>query len=367
MLSAAFLVGTATAQTTQASSTTPSAPAPTAITDVPAGHWAREAVTLLVQKGLMTGFPDGTFRGGQNLTRNEAAMILARLVQAGTLQQPGVQRGLTDSDINTLALGVQEVMQQLVVFNNRVTDLSTDLDGTKTRLETVETTLQEVTQVGATKEDVQQLASTAATKADISNLEARLSTLEVRAAAQQEKDATPTPAVPAVPAKSGLPAPGDLPNVTFRPDPEPKFSIGGGIDSSLSSGLGYFVTVGARNVIGKFGVQAEGAFNSGSRSYGVQSNLTFPFGGPDAQLEPFLGLGGGLLISPDRTAPDSGVSDFFASGLLGLNYKFTETMHISAEADTRYYFSNKGTGTGLGAAAPSGIGLHLKLGAKLTF
>ncbi|WP_287371434.1 S-layer homology domain-containing protein, partial [Oceanithermus sp.] len=49
--------------------------------DVPDGHWARNAVDEATRLGLVTGFPDGTFRGEELLNRYQAAMILYRLVQ----------------------------------------------------------------------------------------------------------------------------------------------------------------------------------------------------------------------------------------------------------------------------------------------
>ena len=49
--------------------------------DVPKDHWARNAVDETTRLGLITGFPDGTFRGDDLLSRYQAAMILYRLVQ----------------------------------------------------------------------------------------------------------------------------------------------------------------------------------------------------------------------------------------------------------------------------------------------
>ncbi len=49
--------------------------------DVPAGHWAKEAVEALAAKGIIVGFPDGTFRGNETLTRYQAALIIYRLLQ----------------------------------------------------------------------------------------------------------------------------------------------------------------------------------------------------------------------------------------------------------------------------------------------
>ena len=46
--------------------------------DVPAKHWAYDSVMKLEKAGIVEGFPDGTFRGQQNMTRYEMAQIIAR-------------------------------------------------------------------------------------------------------------------------------------------------------------------------------------------------------------------------------------------------------------------------------------------------
>lgn len=48
--------------------------------DVPAYHWAYDAVTQLAAYGLIQGFPDGTFKGDQPMTRYQMAMVVARLL-----------------------------------------------------------------------------------------------------------------------------------------------------------------------------------------------------------------------------------------------------------------------------------------------
>ncbi len=49
--------------------------------DVPPDHWAAAAVREVVAKGIMKGFPDGTFRGDQPVTRYELAVALARFMR----------------------------------------------------------------------------------------------------------------------------------------------------------------------------------------------------------------------------------------------------------------------------------------------
>lgn len=46
--------------------------------DVPKTHWAYDAVEYLASKGLVEGYPDGTFKGDRTMTRYELAMIIAR-------------------------------------------------------------------------------------------------------------------------------------------------------------------------------------------------------------------------------------------------------------------------------------------------
>ncbi len=57
--------------------------------DVPADHWAAEAVNTLAQQGILKGYPDNTFRGESPVTRYELAITLARFAQMlQPVQQP---------------------------------------------------------------------------------------------------------------------------------------------------------------------------------------------------------------------------------------------------------------------------------------
>ncbi len=49
--------------------------------DVPKDHWAAGAVQKLRDEGVLLGYPDGTFRGSQPLTRYELAAALQRFVE----------------------------------------------------------------------------------------------------------------------------------------------------------------------------------------------------------------------------------------------------------------------------------------------
>ncbi|MGL5511922.1 MAG: S-layer homology domain-containing protein, partial [Sporomusa sp.] len=49
--------------------------------DVPAKHWAYDAVKQLAQDGIVTGYEDGTFKGDKTVSRYEMASIVASAMQ----------------------------------------------------------------------------------------------------------------------------------------------------------------------------------------------------------------------------------------------------------------------------------------------
>jgi len=88
--------------------------------DIPAGHWALEAVAEISRLGIITGFPDGTFRGSDNLTRYQAALIIQRvLTVVGRVGVPAV-------DLTALRNAIQELSADLSALNVRVVQLEVD-------------------------------------------------------------------------------------------------------------------------------------------------------------------------------------------------------------------------------------------------
>jgi len=55
---------------------------------VPFDHWAYDAVQQLVDKGIIIGYPDGTFKGDRAMTRYEFAMAISRLLDVVKQQAP---------------------------------------------------------------------------------------------------------------------------------------------------------------------------------------------------------------------------------------------------------------------------------------
>ncbi|HIE51660.1 MAG TPA: S-layer homology domain-containing protein, partial [Armatimonadetes bacterium] len=85
-------------------------------TDVPFQHWAYEAVNQLAEAGLLEGYPDGTFRGKENLTRYEFAMALSRLLDhIERLVEETVRRiAPPPAEVRVTDEQVRRVVQQII-------------------------------------------------------------------------------------------------------------------------------------------------------------------------------------------------------------------------------------------------------------
>ncbi len=110
--------------------------------DVPANHWAYNAVNALAEQGLLEGYPDGTFKGKQSLTRYEFAQAIARMMdrmeQMGGIQGPpgppgpaGAGGGLTPEQQALLDKLAKEFAPELKA-------LRSDLDELTKRVEDLE-------------------------------------------------------------------------------------------------------------------------------------------------------------------------------------------------------------------------------------
>ena len=116
--------------------------------DVPAGHWAKEAVEALAAKGLILGFPDGTFRGNEGLTRYQAALIIYRLLQQieEELKANGTSptmQALSPEDLEALKNAVQELAAELAALGVRVSALE-DSAATKEDIARLESLIEEL-------------------------------------------------------------------------------------------------------------------------------------------------------------------------------------------------------------------------------
>ena len=99
--------------------------APNPFSDVTPNDWAYQAVSQLAAEGVVEGYPDGTFKGQQNITRYEMAQMVARAMvkqdQLNAEQQAQLNR-LADEFANELnSLGVRVSNLEDRVGNVKVT------------------------------------------------------------------------------------------------------------------------------------------------------------------------------------------------------------------------------------------------------
>jgi len=105
--------------------------------DVPDVHWARDAVANLAAKGLVEGYPDGTYKGDRAATRYEMAMVVARLL--AKMEQEHATFA-TKADLEELRKLVMQLRDELDALGVRVTNLEENvakLDKRVTELERI--------------------------------------------------------------------------------------------------------------------------------------------------------------------------------------------------------------------------------------
>lgn len=105
--------------------------------DVPDEHWARDAVANLAAKGLVEGYPDGTFKGDRAATRYELAMVVARFLAKNDQEHATFA---TKADLEELRKLVMQLKDELDALGVRVTNLEENvskLDKRVTELERI--------------------------------------------------------------------------------------------------------------------------------------------------------------------------------------------------------------------------------------
>jgi hypothetical protein len=115
--------------------------------DVPADHWAYQAVDTLQKAGIVIGYPDGTYGGKRAMTRYEFAVAIARLLPL--IKQPDLSNYATKDDLaalqtdleNKLAANQQalDALQALVnEFQDELKALGQDVADVRRRLDALE-------------------------------------------------------------------------------------------------------------------------------------------------------------------------------------------------------------------------------------
>lgn len=90
--------------------------------DVPADSYAADAVSQLVELGIVNGFPDGTFRGNEAFTRYQAALVVSRLLSVID-ENNAAASALSEEDLATVNNAVTELQNQLGSLTDRIAAL----------------------------------------------------------------------------------------------------------------------------------------------------------------------------------------------------------------------------------------------------
>jgi hypothetical protein len=104
--------------------------------DVPLNHWAYDSVQSLAAKGVIVGYPDGTFGGAKSLTRYEFAEAVAKALAFVETQGYAVA-----GDVEILEKLAIEFADELASLGVTVADLEAALGATNAAIAVLETTV----------------------------------------------------------------------------------------------------------------------------------------------------------------------------------------------------------------------------------
>lgn len=112
--------------------------------DIPANHWAGDAVDRIADLGIVIGFPDGTFRGNEAFTRYQAALVVSRLLDVIN-DNVNSALALTQADVDSLRNAVQELASdvaaqgvRLSAAESAIAGLSDDVTANTARIDDLE-------------------------------------------------------------------------------------------------------------------------------------------------------------------------------------------------------------------------------------
>lgn len=107
--------------------------------DVPRTHWAYDAVEYLASKGLVEGYPDGTYQGEKEMNRYELAILVARTY--AKLEE------MTDEDVT---IDVEAIMNDLMdEFETELAEIRDLVKGNKVKIDDLQRKLKENSEADA--------------------------------------------------------------------------------------------------------------------------------------------------------------------------------------------------------------------------
>ena len=314
--------------------------------DLPEGHWAREAIALAVASGVVTLSPDGTYNGDEDITRYVQAVIVARLI---TLFEGRLE--LVLGDLEPMMQAVDELSGELASMNVDADNLRQALQGKAERDE-----------LEALREQVALLA------AELEAARAQIDEGNRQGPPGPEGSQGPTgsagsqgppgPEGPQGPAGSQGPAGEAAPPVaegSATPDAgtaeppettvnEPSsFSVRLGGMWELNDRVWGRLAVGYDSIIGPLGLRVSGDYGRQSPitngSVAVSGHLTYSFNFDT--LGGYIGAGVGYQLGDGLSSSDAVVAEvnngWFFGGLIGVEYALFGGVGLFVESGVDYY------------------------------
>lgn len=130
--------------------TAPSLP-PNFFTDVPQNHWAYEALLKLYQLGLITGYPDGTYKGNQAMSRYEIALVIYKVLiylqsqiktSTTVVTTPNLTPSNFDQIINEILQKSKLTEEELKIIKDLISEFKNELISLESQFKSLESRIE---------------------------------------------------------------------------------------------------------------------------------------------------------------------------------------------------------------------------------
>ncbi len=325
--------------------------APAEFPDVPEGHWASDAIDLAVASGIIVGFPDGTYRGSQNLTRYEEAVIIARMIN------------LFEGRLAAVFGSLEPMFNAVAELQGAFDSLNVDVDNLRQALDNKA----DRSELEALREQVASLT------AELESMRAQMDAGGMQGPAgpqgpegpagpqgpegpagpqgpvgpqgpagepgQPGETMAPAPAQPVVVEQPAEPAPVvvEAPQPVGTPYARSPFSVRLGALSELNNRFPVRLAIGYDGIIGPIGLRVTGdygrqsAITEGTVAVAGHLTYTLDFG----RLAAYIGAGAGYQLDIMNSGANEGL---FAGGILGAEYALFGDIGLFVEGGVDYYF-----------------------------
>ena len=299
-------------------------PAPAACTQ---GAWAKAAIDLVTQKGLFIGYPDGQFDWCNNITRQEVAQVLARLLA----QLPA--NTFNPAELDTLRKGTAEALAGLEELRAQLADQNKSIEELRAQIDELRAALAALPAAG------QGAAGAAGPQG------AQGERGEAGPVGPQGPAGATGPQGPAGPqgerGEAGPVGPqgpqgerGEKGDPYIPPADPFRYGnyVGAAYYSILQQNVGQMVRITAGNdqIYGGFGVRVTGDVALRGETPGNSLSGAVTYRGTTGRFDGILGVGGGYNFKNAST---------FGELSIGVDYRVVDRVAIFAEARQHYYFN----------------------------